>query len=274
MSKFDNMITVYDVYETQTKVVIVMEKLEIDLSDALESEEDEYKELRNTNRYRWTKQLIVILKDLKESQIVHRDIKPSNLMINKDGDLVLIDFGSARRVDDLADNSDKSLTPLEKKLKKLEIAGTAAYMSPEIVCEKSYSYESDMWAVGCVIVGIHFDIFLLGGILPLWDTNSKEELFLYGFHNMLNKIYKYFENNPKDLWTNILTTAKSGFMRGIMDGTSTPKGDWKTRAKNGSLGLLKLLDLIFTPVSRRPSPEDLMLPGGYIIGDAVYSLIS
>lgn len=44
----------------------------------------------------WIKQLIDILALVHGKQYLHRDIKPSNIMIRPDGQLVLIDFGTAR----------------------------------------------------------------------------------------------------------------------------------------------------------------------------------
>lgn len=46
----------------------------------------------------WLKQLAEILHLVHGKQYLHRDIKPSNIMIRADGQLVLIDFGTAREV--------------------------------------------------------------------------------------------------------------------------------------------------------------------------------
>jgi serine/threonine protein kinase len=46
----------------------------------------------------WLEQLAKILDYVHQNQLFHRDIKPSNIMRKPDGKLVLIDFGTARRV--------------------------------------------------------------------------------------------------------------------------------------------------------------------------------
>ncbi len=46
----------------------------------------------------WMKQLAVLLKLVHDKNYLHRDIKPSNIMLRPDGQLVLIDFGTAREV--------------------------------------------------------------------------------------------------------------------------------------------------------------------------------
>lgn len=46
----------------------------------------------------WMQQLAKILDYVHQNQLFHRDIKPSNIILKPDGQLVLIDFGTARRV--------------------------------------------------------------------------------------------------------------------------------------------------------------------------------
>ncbi len=46
----------------------------------------------------WLQQLVEILDYVHQNRLFHRDIKPSNIMRRPDGQLVLIDFGTARRI--------------------------------------------------------------------------------------------------------------------------------------------------------------------------------
>lgn len=50
------------------------------------------------NAIRWLEQLVNILETVHGQNFFHRDIKPSNIMLKVDGQLVLIDFGTAREI--------------------------------------------------------------------------------------------------------------------------------------------------------------------------------
>lgn len=79
------------------------------------------------------------------SGIVHRDIKPENIMIGKDKELKLIDFGLSKA------NKDKG--------KLHTIAGTPFYMAPEVL-DGGYNYKADIWSLGVLLY------ILLSGYLP------------------------------------------------------------------------------------------------------------
>lgn len=81
--------------------------------------------------------------------VVHRDIKPANILINRDGEPQLADFGLAR-----LDQADELHTQDGSRL------GTPAYMSPEQARGDSHTVDgrSDIWALGVVLYEI-----LVGG---------------------------------------------------------------------------------------------------------------
>lgn len=84
-------------------------------------------------------QLASALEYAHSKGIVHRDIKPANVMVNRDGTVMLMDFGLAKPADD----SQSSLLNL--------IVGTPRYMAPEQMVGGYVDQVSDYFAMGCVI---------------------------------------------------------------------------------------------------------------------------
>ena len=78
----------------------------------------------------------------RELGIVHRDISPSNMMVTRDGDMKLIDFGIAKAT--WHDRRDK--VDLEKL-----VPGKYNYMSPEQVRGERVDHRSDIFSLGIVL---------------------------------------------------------------------------------------------------------------------------
>jgi formylglycine-generating enzyme required for sulfatase activity/predicted Ser/Thr protein kinase len=71
-------------------------------------------------------------------RIIHRDIKPSNILLTKDNETKVMDFG-------LAKNPESDLTASEV------IMGTAKYMSPEQATGGACDIRSDLYSLGVVL---------------------------------------------------------------------------------------------------------------------------
>jgi len=85
--------------------------------------------------------------------VIHRDLKPSNVMIDGRGHARIADFG-------LAIGTDETTTG--------ELAGTPAYMAPELFGGQPASVQSDLYALGLVLYELHT------GKRP-WDGGSLSE---------------------------------------------------------------------------------------------------
>ncbi len=76
---------------------LVMEYIEgVNLQDWMKSRR--HKPISQEEAIDWLKQLVEILGKVHEQNYFHRDIKPQNIMRKPNGQLVLIDFGTAREV--------------------------------------------------------------------------------------------------------------------------------------------------------------------------------
>jgi len=73
--------------------------------------------------------------------LIHGDLKPANLMIEPSGQLRIMDFGLARKIDPLATESGDVF----------QTQGTIAYLAPEILNGKHPSALSDIYAVGVLM---------------------------------------------------------------------------------------------------------------------------
>lgn len=76
--------------------------------------------------------LVSALYFLHSHRILHRDIKPQNILIGFDEMAKLCDFGFARTMG----INTYMLT---------SIKGTPLYMAPEIIEEKPYDHNADLW---------------------------------------------------------------------------------------------------------------------------------
>jgi cGMP-dependent protein kinase len=110
--------------------------------------------LKNSQFY--SAALVMIIENLHERDIIYRDLKPENVMVDEEGYLKLIDFGTAKII------QDKTYTTV----------GTPHYMAPEVITGSGYSLSADFWSIGIMI----FEFF--EGVLPFGE-NEEEPYKIY-----------------------------------------------------------------------------------------------
>uniref|UniRef100_A0A4W5QGN5 3-phosphoinositide-dependent protein kinase 1 n=1 Tax=Hucho hucho TaxID=62062 RepID=A0A4W5QGN5_9TELE len=88
----------------------------------------------------YSAEIVCALEYLHEKGIIHRDLKPENILLSEDMHIQITDFGTA-----------KQLSSDSKQARANSFVGTAQYVSPELLTEKSACKSSDLWALGCIV---------------------------------------------------------------------------------------------------------------------------
>jgi|GEM_PF-4211578 len=99
-----------------------------------------YQPISQQQAQNWLKQLLKILAQLHKQQYFHRDIKPSNIILQPDGNLVLIDFGAARKIT----NTYLGKVGTSQGVTSI---GTPGYIAPEQI-DGAALPQSDFFALG------------------------------------------------------------------------------------------------------------------------------
>lgn len=101
--------------------------------------------------------------------VMHRDLKPSNVMVGEFGEVLVMDWGLARRLEEVEPVAQSSSLPADGKTTHGSILGTPAYMPPEQAtgAVEQHGPHSDVYSLGAILYE------LLCGQSP-YPTNTNE----------------------------------------------------------------------------------------------------
>ena len=94
--------------------------------------------------------MLTAINYLHTRKIIYRDIKPENIIVERNGYLKIIDFGTAKEIED----------------RTKTIIGTPHYMAPEIIMGGGYSFPVDFWSISICMYE-----FMCGGV-PFGDKDE------------------------------------------------------------------------------------------------------
>lgn len=142
--RHENIISILDVMQppedlsTFEDVYVVLDLMESDLHHIIHSVQP----LSDEHIKFFLYQIMRGLKYIHSANVLHRDLKPSNLLINRNCELKIGDFGMARGL---------SFSEEEHAMFMTEYVATRWYRAPELMLSlNEYTFSIDMWSVGCI----------------------------------------------------------------------------------------------------------------------------
>lgn len=130
-----NIVRLFDVVHTEKKLTLVFEFLDQDLKKYLDVCEGG---LEPKIMQSFLYQLLRGIAFCHSHRVLHRDLKPQNLLINREGELKLADFGLARAFG----------IPVRSYTHEVV---TLWYRAPDVLLgSRKYSTPVDIWSIGCI----------------------------------------------------------------------------------------------------------------------------
>jgi len=184
-------------------IYMVTDLMETDLHRVIYSKQP----LTEEHHQYFVHQMLRGLVYLHSANVVHRDLKPSNLLVNKNCDLKICDFGLARVLS----------TDEEDSLGRTDYVVTRWYRAPEVVLLASeYTKSIDVWAVGCILCELvqrkpifagkdHLD--QIKKIVAVIGTPAEDELQWLPQNGSARSFLKKCPLAPKACWDKVLPTG-------------------------------------------------------------------
>lgn len=135
----------YEVIEQGKNVYIIMEYLE---NGTLHQEIVKNGPLEETKARKYLLQLLEAVKYIHDHDLIHRDIKAENILIDRNSNIRLTDFGFSN-----------SMSVAKT------VCGSPSYVSPEMITNSDYNGKTDIWSIGILLY------FMLAGFYPFVSSS-------------------------------------------------------------------------------------------------------
>jgi len=131
-----NIVAVYDYFNFGNSCYLVMQYIDgMNLAEIIEREAP----LHPVTAAVIAREVCQAIEHAHKNGVIHRDIKPTNILISRQGEVKITDFGVARGED------------MPHLTSTGTVIGTPFYMSPEQAAGKKLTHQSDIYSIGIVL---------------------------------------------------------------------------------------------------------------------------
>ena len=145
-----NIITIYEMGDEDGRHFIATEFIDgVTLRKHLSGGPMDFSEVLNI-----AIQIAEALEEAHAAGIIHRDIKPENIMIRRNGQVKVLDFGLAKLTEASLSGEETDTEAVTRVLVQTDagvVMGTSQYMSPEQARGKPIDARTDVWSLAVVL---------------------------------------------------------------------------------------------------------------------------
>lgn len=173
-----NIAMVYGFIEHKNLIGLIIEFVD---GVTLEYLIERYKRLNLIYSLKIVRQVLIALEYAHSKGLIHRDIKPSNIIIDKNGNAKLMDFGISKSV-----HSKTDLTRMGRNV------GTILYMSPEQINNHESTPKTDLYSLAITLYE------MLSGRTPYYFDNEYK-IFDAHLNQIPEKLSSKFPDIPVEV---------------------------------------------------------------------------